>query len=588
MGLFTSKANGNWSASGQTTWNEVGVPGDGDIVQITHNITVDVDTTIGTGGATGSTEAIRLGRLSDGAARTLTIAAGKTLTCKGDFLFYYGYGASPNVLQLDAGATFTFKPASGQQYMIRSNGYKARLSASGTANSHCTINTDKSLGGLSSLMDNTLDAGESSNFSLAYTDFADFGTTASYGIYATCYLDSSIANCTFTRCNLSISQGGFPGSNTFTFSGNVFSDSVIHAVQNLATYITRYSTGATTVTNNGFDGSTVLALKESGAITCSGNVGNFRYNFAADVSSWTSASTFTNNILRGATINIYGPITRHYFLSNETDNPHFSSPASSGANSFIDCVYEAPELSGPQTDTGDCILGAAFGTSSLIKGCISLPSAGNLVNIGSGGNATTPVTFEHNTTAATFNHGESFSNGVGQVVSFKSNLFINSGLKFYDVAHPNSGGVQNVVLPANIDKNAGYLVNDDTPISGSYANSGHGYRSNFSSVPGLTDLSPLASDPCVNSAMKIEDWCQENYATDGTFADAWAYLLANPTKASETIDGVRNAFKVTGSSGLLLKDAGHDGVTIGAMEYQAPATGGRGMGSKYGHTLLRP
>lgn len=49
MAAFTSKATGNWSSGGQTTWNETGVPGLGDTVTIgnTHVVTVDVDTYVG-------------------------------------------------------------------------------------------------------------------------------------------------------------------------------------------------------------------------------------------------------------------------------------------------------------------------------------------------------------------------------------------------------------------------------------------------------------------------------------------------------------------------------------------------------------
>ena len=41
MANFTSKAIGNWNATGQTTWNEVGYPvaGDGVTVQNTHIVT---------------------------------------------------------------------------------------------------------------------------------------------------------------------------------------------------------------------------------------------------------------------------------------------------------------------------------------------------------------------------------------------------------------------------------------------------------------------------------------------------------------------------------------------------------------------
>ena len=79
MATFTSKAAGNWSASGQTTWNEVGVPGNGDTVTISHAITVDTNTTIGSSpGESAATKAIDL------TGATLTISSGVKLTLRGD------------------------------------------------------------------------------------------------------------------------------------------------------------------------------------------------------------------------------------------------------------------------------------------------------------------------------------------------------------------------------------------------------------------------------------------------------------------------------------------------------------------------
>ncbi len=72
--IFTSKADGNWNASGQTTWNEVGAPGDGDTVSISHAVTVTADATVGTGFGFGVTV------LSAG---TLAINAGIVLTVNG-------------------------------------------------------------------------------------------------------------------------------------------------------------------------------------------------------------------------------------------------------------------------------------------------------------------------------------------------------------------------------------------------------------------------------------------------------------------------------------------------------------------------
>jgi len=83
MAEFTSKATGNWSSSGQTTWNEVGVPGTGDTVLINndHIITVDVDTTVGA--STGTKPGIEIAGASAGSYGTLQLAAGVTLTVSG-------------------------------------------------------------------------------------------------------------------------------------------------------------------------------------------------------------------------------------------------------------------------------------------------------------------------------------------------------------------------------------------------------------------------------------------------------------------------------------------------------------------------
>ncbi len=77
MAIFTSKATGNWSASGQTTWNEVGVPGPGDSATINspHTATVDIDTTAGDN--TDSAIVINSGA-------TLVVAASVTLTVTGN------------------------------------------------------------------------------------------------------------------------------------------------------------------------------------------------------------------------------------------------------------------------------------------------------------------------------------------------------------------------------------------------------------------------------------------------------------------------------------------------------------------------
>ena len=76
MADFTSKATGNWSAMGQTTWNEPGRPSFGHSVLINspHVVTVDVDSTGGDGTDAG---------VSIASGATIAVPTGITLTVNG-------------------------------------------------------------------------------------------------------------------------------------------------------------------------------------------------------------------------------------------------------------------------------------------------------------------------------------------------------------------------------------------------------------------------------------------------------------------------------------------------------------------------
>ena len=108
MAAFTSKANGNWSASGQTTWTQVGVPGNGDTVTINHNITVDVNTTIGSSPATGGTAAIACD-LSTNNPVILTVGTGNTLRVRGDIQNNSGNAVHLSIV-LNAGSSLLLDP----------------------------------------------------------------------------------------------------------------------------------------------------------------------------------------------------------------------------------------------------------------------------------------------------------------------------------------------------------------------------------------------------------------------------------------------------------------------------------------------
>lgn len=58
MASYTTSQAGNWSA--QATWGGSGPPGNGDTATVNHNVTVDVNTTVGTSPASSGTTALTI------------------------------------------------------------------------------------------------------------------------------------------------------------------------------------------------------------------------------------------------------------------------------------------------------------------------------------------------------------------------------------------------------------------------------------------------------------------------------------------------------------------------------------------------
>lgn len=108
MATFTSKATGNWSSAGQTTWNETGVPADGDTVIINtgHVVTVDTNTTVGA--TSGTLNSVDVKGTNSTTFGTLTVASGVTLTLKGTSTTYRAlYVRQYGKLIMQAGSTLS-------------------------------------------------------------------------------------------------------------------------------------------------------------------------------------------------------------------------------------------------------------------------------------------------------------------------------------------------------------------------------------------------------------------------------------------------------------------------------------------------
>lgn len=225
MATFTSKATGNWSASGQTTWNEAGVPGAGDTVTITanHVITVDVDTIVGASNgnySAGVTPGAIEWTGTTGTPGKLIIAAGKKLTARGDLVNRFNVAtANANViLQLEAGATLEFDSSAdgagiGYRFGSTTNSYRStKILCNGTSGARSKVQTISSLSGDSTKWGRLTSIGSEASrqdglsVEATYTDFIRLGTPTVDSIFvylnvtSAGFLHLKLNHCRFQSC----------------------------------------------------------------------------------------------------------------------------------------------------------------------------------------------------------------------------------------------------------------------------------------------------------------------------------------------------------------------------------------------------
>lgn len=571
MATFTSKAAGNWSASGQTTWNEVGVPGDGDTVTLTHDVIIDTDTVVGSSPSTGGTAAIQF---SGSAAQfsSLTVAAGITLTLKGDFISNGGSGTTHKLI-LGAGCTLKFLPPSGQQYKLTDGGdHGTWFESNGTSGARNTVYTDKSLGGLSCYIKSSVGCVST------YTDFTDLGTATVYGLDTrslTLY-PTTLTNCTFLRCNSrTTSHTNMTVDNAIT--DNVFTSSVTRTDTGFSdAHSISHNSGVTatlTISRNSFDGRMYLDFNDKMRFTGNYCPGGMIFDGS---SSFTNKTYFANNAIRANDTNFLGPHTGNYFWCETTDNPHFIHMGVNAASNLVEnAIFEATHNTGAITDQGDCVLSSS--NDCVITGCISLPTYG-AANRGAGklftlfGSTAGKLSAGHNTCYHGAAYSEDTNATAGDIPYFKDNLIWYDSAGMPKLARVGTGPTD-VADPANVLNNAGWNTSATQ----------NGYQGDWSVVPGSTDVS-ITSDPFVDKTRCLATWAaMKGQAT--TAAAAKALLAANPALITEADTGllawVRAGFKVTDPT---LEDAGRDGVTIGAMGYVAAGGGRSGMNNR----TLRP
>jgi hypothetical protein len=130
--------------------------------------------------------------------------------------------------------------------------------------------------------------------------------------------------------------------------------------------------------------------------------------------------------------------------------------------------------------------------------------------------------------------------------------------------------VQDVITPSACDYNGTY--NGYAGTDGTGYNSVYSFLPLFSTSVGAHDVA-VGSDPFVNSTYNIATWAVSvGVATGGDsyntkITNAYTYMLGNPAvRVAAAISYIKDGWSVNASS---LNNAGHDGVTIGALPYVA-------------------
>lgn len=560
---FTSKATGDWSATGQTTWNETGAPAAGDTVTINAGHVVDYDSDI-----THTATITVYGTLRGDGARVLTLS-NTTLTVKAG-------GAITNtggVFEIKIGSTHN--QASAAVVIGESSGSRATVTGESTTN-HIKF-TD---GGF-------LRGGKAT---CQRTDFVKVGnsSTAAFQFFA-----SAADTYSWTSCTFDSDCGRL--QNTTTIHANaivVVEDCNFQATgQNLSTFLADASigTGTRSIQRNWFAGS--LGTNAGGGqwydVTLKHNVilGGLYINDNNDY-PWASTSGF--NVIRWL-----GTSALVVKASTTTALPwylHIHNPAAviNNCRGLSPTVYRNVTIAGwiiepGHTDSSGDIIPSTSPSSArawiVENNLVTLnrdgDHAGQFLSLLGNANATF-TRVNHNTYPATvagiesggISYGETYAGHADIIGEIKSNLVwspssgggyvfqrrslssVADGCPSGDVTH---NGKWNL---STGDQGVGY---DDTAGSGMFS----------SGSPGASDVT-LGADPFVDKSRRLSTWAvARGYSASGDYAtqcsDAYTAMQTDTaTRIEDLFTYVKEGWSVNDEA---LDGTAHDAGVIGAMSY---------------------
>lgn len=607
--LYTSKATGLWTSPGQTTWNEVGTPGNGDTVSIAagHVVTIPdgSNVTVGTSGATGTTAVTINGSSGSGQGQLiLGQTTGATLTLRGDMIYANTSATKTGAFTftMNPGSTLTFDASQAttplsQIYVVgpsASNSPNTSTRIIGTQALPCTVTSNAS-GGNGRFSIRGL-GGRTGGMTANWCNFSRIGDSANAWIESSMSSTAgsvdtvSLTDCTLNAC----------GHEQQT---SVMTDGVVYAF--------------TRVIRSNSPGSTCMRVSSTTAPTTASTRACTDCSFDITVGNSTNMAGFTFTrclFFLGIGISAHGTVkysmvdcmfrkartsapgavdvistlggdyTRMFYFADNTVSNVFNCKfwATGGNATSYDTTCNGAHYESTMNNdtTGELYSGTGSPTSlrtitttnhtvAFAANGTGYDRPGTLWSIATS-SANYAFVSNHNTWIASgephLSIGETNTSPTDQLAAFKSNITYTPrspvGTNQYHINNLDQGGSGTpgaavTSSPAVIDYNCGY------PNMKTGTSTYPGYEGDFGGTPGANDINvdPEFLDP----TRTLAKWNASRGGTQTTAA-AFVTLMADPSLIPAAYAWCQGGWAPTNP---LLRNAGHDGVTVGAVEYIA-------------------